>query len=230
MKQLFNGSAMNLIPFNHNVVYLTRPEQVPYDVMERTGDGKTVIAYRQYSPTEGDAMITKSVYMMAKFGADFDFYLNNLPDYLNCKAVALGQYMLIVNHKGEATMYTREGGVKWSGSLKYKGFEPADVIADDGFVWCSYPESNAIIKYNVQSMQQVFRVGGGTGGDLDEPFGLWAADGKLIITSNKTGKIMALDLDTFYLEKLWDLDEPAQQYLKVDSHEIVLCESGIYEL
>lgn len=229
MKQIYGEGAYIMNESDFGFMFAAYSLDVPEDMLN---SGKTVIAYKQFKTEDSTVEpVTKSMYMINKFGLDFDFYLENLRDYLNCKAVLTeNQDTFVVYPDGFAQLYTKGLVKKWSGSLKYQGFAPVDVVALGDFIWCSYPESNAIIKYNINSMQQVFRVGGSAKGGIIEPYGLWINENKLIITSSKSGKIIALDLDTFYTEELMNLDEPVKQYMKIGPNEFVLTKSGIYRL
>lgn len=218
-----------MLPCNRSFIF-TAAGEAPAGAKQE--DGKAVVAYKQYSFDDASTeLVTKSVYQMNKFGLNYEYLAANLPDYLNCKAVALNDgSTLIAYYDGSAAIFDKSRNQKWSGSLKYKGFAPADVVAQNDFLWCSYPESNAVIKYNLNSMQQTFRAGGSSSGGIIEPYGLWLSDDRLIITSSASGLVLSLSLDTFYAEELHDVGEPTLQYIKIDSNEIVLTRTGIYKL
>lgn len=228
MKKLYNEGVISMLACNRGFMFTAKQlDEQP----AQSGD-KSVVFFRQHSFDNGqESLVTRTVYLMTKFGSNYEFFAENLNDYINCKAVTIdNSYMLIANVDGFATLYSKQRAVKWSGSLKHKGFAPADIVAAGEYLWCSYPEGNAIIKYNIHSMQQVFRVGGSMSGDIIEPYGLWLNDNNLIITSSANNKITALNLDTFYAEVLHECDEPVIQYMKIDSNEVILTKSGIYKL
>lgn len=229
MKKIYGEGALSMLACSRSFIFTSRSEA---PAGSKQTEGKAVVSYKQHSFDDGgNSLVTKSVYQMNKFGKNYEFFSNELPDYLNCKAVSLKDMsMLIAYYDGNAAIFDKNCTQKWSGSLKYKGFAPADVVAEGDFLWCSYPESNAVIKYNLNSMQQTFRAGGSQSGGIIEPYGLWLHDNRLIITSSASGVILSLNLDTFYAEELHDVGEPALQYMKIDSNEIVLTRTGIYKL
>lgn len=227
MKKIYGAGALSVMPCQRSFIFTAQSPDQPGDVAE----GRAVVSFKQYSFDDGQvSLVTKNVFLMNKFGVDFEYYAKTLSDYINCKAVSVVGGLMIVNFDGSASVFDRSHAQKWAGSLKYKGFAPADVVSQGDFIWCSYPESNAVIKYNVHSMQQTFRVGGGSSGGIIEPCGLWMADNELIITSLGSGAISALDLENFCIEQRWDAGEPVLQYCKIDSNEIILTRSGIYRL
>lgn len=231
MKKIYDDSAISMIPCERGFIFAAIKKETD-DVKISQKEGQSVIAFREHSFDTGqNSLVTKNVYLMNKFGQNFEFFANNLPDYINCKAIKLHNgNTLIVNYDGEAQIFNKSTELKWSGSLKHKGFSPADVVADKDYVWCSYPESNAAIKYNINSMQQTFKIGGSASGGLNEPFGLWIAENELIITSSATAQLLSINLDTFQAKEMVGVYEPSLQYIKVDSNEVVLTRTGIYKI
>ena len=169
--------------------------------------------------------------MLNKFGNHFQFFEQHLDDYINCKTALLPNMQVFIAYPdGRAMIFNGKDKLRWEGNIKYKGFGPADVVADGNFVWCTYPENNAVIKYNTNSMRQDFRIGGSAAGGLNEPHGIFLNDNKLIVTSSATGEVIGVDLENFYIEQIASFNEPVYQYFKIDSNEIILTESGIYRL
>ena len=79
-------------------------------------------------------------------------------------------------------------------------------------------------------MRQEYKIGTGGTDSLDEPCGLFVQGDTHFITSQTTGLIQTLDLKTFALKDLYKLDEPVKKYVKVDSQEVILTNTGIYKI
>lgn len=193
---------------------------------------KTIISYYQHDFDSGSTQpATRGVYLAEKFGQNFDFFMKTLDDYFNTIAVGLNDGRTFVMHPGgSAVVFDAKGAPKWRGSLKYKGFGPADAVADGSCVWCTYPENNAVIKFNTNSMLADFKIAGGISEEFVEPHGLCLVGRELIVTSANNGRIFSVNLDNFREKVICELGEPVYQYLKIDSNEIVHAKSGIYRL
>lgn len=225
MKKVYDKGAISMIACKHGFLFTAMQNELE-------DDGKTIISFKQHDlETSTTSLVTKNAYLLHKFGAHFEFFTQTLEDYYNCKTCVLeDRKVFIVHPAGQAWIYDVRCNLKWEGDIRYKGFGPADIAVDNKYIWCSYPENNAIIKYNFNTMRQEFKVGGSASGGIKEPCGLWLDNNNLIVTSYANGDVFSLDLDVFHMEKLLEHEEPIIQYFKIDFKDVVLTKSGIYIL
>lgn len=223
MKKIYAKGALSMLASGNGFIF---------PAMQSKMENDYVISYKFHDLVTGNtSLITRSVYLLTKFGNHFDTFEQHLDDFINCKTAQLPNHRIFVTYPdGRAMIFDSNGNKKWNGILKYKGFGPADVAVDGNFIWCTFPENNAVIKYNSASMRHDFIIGGSASGGLNEPHGVFLENQKLIVTSANNGSICAIDLETFHMESIAWLDEPVYQYLKTYNSEIVLSESGIYML
>ena len=224
MKKIYAKGAFQLIPTGKGFVFVAQQSEK---------EGKFVVSYKFHSFEDNStSLVTRNVYLMAKFGNHFDFYAGELGDYINCRTVHLpDQRLLIVYPTGEAYLYDADCTMKWSGEFKYRGVGPADTAVAGNSVWCTFPETGALIKYSLTTMRSELRVGGENSKRLLEPYGLFLNDdGDMMITSASNGTIQKMNLHSYTLEEYGALQEPVYQYFKNGGTEIVLSESGIYKL
>ena len=226
MKKIFESEAISIFPCNRGFVFAEIHKE------EISGKEKRVIAFHKHNFDTGITdMITKSAYLNNVFTNHTDFLKEEIEDYINVIAVFppnLG--MIIIGKVGIAKVYDYNCRFKWKGSLKYKGYSPADAVVSGDKIWCSYPDSNTLIRYNANSMRQEFKISSGISGDIKEPYGLFSLDNSIVITSQSSGVVQTMDLDNYNIEKMFEFNEPVEKYIKVDSNEIVLTKSGIYKL
>lgn len=225
MKKIYGEGVVSMLPSSRGFVFTTLQT-------ESENDTKGVVSFRQYNFDTGKTeLMTKSVYLLHKFGNQYESFIAGVEDYVYCRTVQLPDArMLLVHIDGNACLLAADGTVKWEGSLKYKGFAPSDTIGDGDAIWCAYPESNAVIKYGVKLMRQEFRISTGASGGILEPTGLYQSGDSLVMTSGADGVIKSIDLDDFHVETIAEFGEPVYQYLKIDSNEIIHAKSGIYRL
>lgn len=226
MKQIFGKGALSIAPCNRGFVFAEVHKTVEND------KEKNVIAFNQHSFDTGITNpITKSAYLNNIFLNHSDFLKEKIGDYINIITVFTPNFGVItLSPNGIARVYDYNCRFKWKGSLKYKGYAPADAVIHGDSLWCSYPDSNTLIRYNVNSMRQEFKISSGVGDDLVEPYGLFISEESLIITSQTKGLVQKMSLEDYKLETIYNLDEPVKKYVKADSNEIILTESGIYRL
>ena len=224
-EKLYPKGVYDLLPTGRGFVFIAE--------QNRTDDGNIVIAYKHHSFSESaTTLVARSVFLLAKFGPNYAFYQKNLPDFINCRAASLPGYRtLIVLPTGEAMIYDNDCVLKWQGAFQYKDLGPADIAPDGDFLWCSYPENNEIIKYNLKTMRMDMRIGSPGSDGLPAPYGIFInQDHEMIVTSGETDMIYKLNLETFFMEQYQVLTEPAYKYIKVESNEVILTDSGIFRL
>ena len=226
MKQIFDKPALTIAPCNRGFVFT--------EVYKTDEEGveKNIIAFNQHSFDTGTTNpITKNTYLNSIFQNHSDFLRDEIGDYINIITVFTPNFGIIMLYpNGLAKVYDYNCHFKWKGSLKYKGYAPADAVIVGNELWCSYPDSNTLIRYNANSMRQEFKISTGVSGELVEPYGLFVLDENLIITSQSSGLIQSMNLESFKLSTLYQLNEPVKKYIKVYSNEIILTGSGIYRI
>lgn len=226
MKQIFGNSAVSLVAVERSVVFASLEKKL------ENGEFKSWLTFHQHNFDTGVTnAITKNAYLNFLFTSHNEFLKENLDDYINYTALFTDKDgAIVLNPSGIASLYDADDKFKWRGSLKYKGYVPGDAVVYQDQLWCSYPDSNTLIRYNTTSMRQEYKIGTGVTDSLDEPFGLFVQGDTLFITSQTTGLIQTLDLKTFALKDLYKLDEPVKKYVKVDSQEVILTNTGIYKI
>lgn len=226
MKQIFGSGVLSIAPCNRGFVFAEVHKTAQNDTE------KNVIAFNQHNFDTGITNpITKSAYLNNIYLNHSDFLKEEISDYINTVTIFTPNFgMILLKVNGTALVYDYNCRFKWRGNLKYKGYAPADAVIVGESLWCSYPDANTLIKYNVNSMRQEFKISSGVGDELTEPYGLFAGDEELIITSQNSGLIQKMSLNDYKLETIYTIEEPVKKYIKVDSNEIILTESGIYRL
>ena len=226
MKQIFGSAALTIVPCNRGFVFAEVHKTTEND------KEKSVIAFNHHSFDTGITnAITKNAYLNDIFLNHSEFLKEEIGDYINIIIAFTPNFGIItLEPNGIAKTYDYSCRFKWKGNLKYKGYAPSDAVINGDSLWCAYPDSNTLIRYNVNSMRQEFKIGSGVGDMLSEPFSLFVVEDSLVITSQNSGKIQKMSLDDYKLETIHQLDMPIKKYIKVDSNEIILTDSGIYKL
>lgn len=226
MKKIFDREAISIVPCNRGFVFAEIHNE------EIDGVEKRVIAFHQHSFDTGITdSITKGGYLNNIFLNHSDFLREEIDDYINIITVftpSLG--MITIRPDGIAKVYDYNCKFKWKGSLKYKGYPPADAVIYGDQLWCAYPDSDTLIRYNANSMRQEFKISSGVSDEIKEPFGLFVIEKSLVITSQNTGLVKKMNLSNYNVRKLFEFSEPVKKYIKVDSNEIVMTKSGIYRI
>ena len=226
MKQLFGVGALSIAPCNRGFVFAETHKNL------QNGEVKNLIAFNQHNFDSGDTTaITKTAYLNNIFKNHSDFLKEEISDYISIiTAFTPNLGTIILKPSGIATVFDYNCNYKFKSNLKYKGYAPSDAVVHGESLWCAYPDSNTIIKYNANSLRQEFKISSGVEEELTEPYSLFALDDGIVVTSQSCGNVKKVMYDDYKIETLYEFDEPVKKYIKVDSNEVILTKSGIYKL
>lgn len=217
---------MNIAPSNRGFVFAETHKNL------QNGEVKNLIAFNEHSfDTNKTTAITKTAYLNNIFANHSDFLREQIGDYINITtAFTPNLGCIILNPNGIATVFDYNCNFKFKSNLKYKGYAPSDAVVKGESLWCAYPDSNTIIKYNANSLRQEFKISSGVEEELTEPFSLFPLEDGIVVTSQSTGLVQKVLYDEYKIETMFEAKEPVQKYIKVDSNEVILTKSGIYKL
>lgn len=225
MKKIYGESAFGLQPLKNGFIILKKTDL----------DDKFAISYKMIS-FEDNSMspVTKDIYQSAKFGERFFRNIEKtVSNHVLCKAAKLDdEHLFVVSPNGEATVLDVTGEVVWSGTMKYRDHAPCDLAVHKNSLWASFPDNNAIIRFNTRTMREELRVGGANESTFGRPSGLWLNNIKntMLVCNEMSQNIVEVDLRSYAVSEYESFSEPVHQYIKVGAFEIVWLDSGVYRL
>ena len=224
MKCIYEGKVLHMLPIPSGIV-----AAVMSDVTE---EGKMVVEYRMISLETGQVQrITNSVYLLAKFGTSHKSSEMQVANHLTCRTCMLPDGELFtVEEDFSAKVLDCDGFAKWVGVIKYKGEAPSDAVYDGKNIWVSFTENNAIIRLDPASMREELRIGGKGETGFNSPIGLFAENGELFVSNCESHQIWKINTKTYESAEYMTFDEPVYAYSKCHGREVVLLESGIYDV
>lgn len=220
MDQITNLKAISMLPSSDGIVFAYCAEEL--DEMYRVG-------FKMVSFSSGKvSSVTKSIYMLTKFGANYKAFAHKIKNYLTCFSILLddGQ-TFVVERDGSATLFDADGNELWTGKLLYKNTAPGGIAPLGNWLWASFPEHNVLVRYNLKTLRQELRIGGESS-PFNKTAGLFPAGSKLFVCNAGSNSVWKLDTTNYATELLHQLDFPVLDYLFINNYEIVLTDSGIY--
>ena len=173
--------------------------------------------------------VTKSIFMLTKFGVDYKAFIPKIKNYLTCFSLLLeGGKTFVVEKDGSATLFDK-GEELWQGKLLYKNTAPGGITVNDESLWVSYPEHNVLIRYNLKTLREELRIGG-SNSPFNKAEGLFPAGGKLFVCNRGSNTIYKVDAQNYTTDHYFQFEEPVCDYKFINNYEIASLESGIYLL
>lgn len=223
MKQILKIHITDIVPFSKGFLFV-RQETLKNDDVKVSFFGYDAI-------DDSIAPITKSVYLLNKFGPSFKPVAKQLGDYVSCDAGKLpGGSTAVIYTSGEMGIFSEKGELKWTGDLFYHDFPARDIAVENNHIWSVVPDMHAVIRYSVTANKVIMRIGGGAAGTFARPVAVCGYDGILYICDRETYRIKTINLADFTVDDYRQFEEPVHKYLRAAGKEFVVLNSGVYML
>ncbi len=223
MKKIVDCDIIDIIPFSCGIIF---------SKMDMLGEGKCKVSFYGFDIKKmRNAPVTRSVYMLNKFGNGYKRIVDAVGDYLNCDAdTFMGNGTVLVYPTGETGVFDYEGKNTWVGDLLYHDCPVQDVAADGNQIWCTIPDQNAIISYSIAHKKFYMRIGGENSTAFSIPTSIIKYCDELFVCNAGSYKIRTVNLKDYSVRDFRTFDEPVRRYLRSCGKEIVQLDSGVYIL
>ncbi len=216
-------SVYDVIAFSNGIIY-TRKKTLE--------NGSAKVSFYGYDIKRmQNTPVTKSVYLLNKYGNEYKKIAEQLGDYVSCAADVLPtKQVVVVYPSGETGMFSPEGDMIWSSDLLYHECEVSGAVWDGRQIWCVVPDENCIVSYSVSHKKFSMRIGSKTSNAFERPVSISRYDDELFVCNSESNKIRTISLKDYSVNDFRIFDEPVYKYLRSCGKEIVLLESGLYVL
>ena len=223
MIRIVSLDIVDLLPF---------PSGILFALKEKTERGGEKIAFYSYDvATSSIAAVTRSAYLLTKFGPAFMNVAEQLKDHITCDTAKLANGQLfLVYPSGETGWFDEKGTLIASGDVHYRGSAARNAAADpDGkHLWSVVPDQDLVVKYTPAENRIVMRIGGDGSPSFLSPSSVFCQDDSLFVCNPGTNKVNRVSLSDFSLKDHRKFDEPVYRYLISAGREFVALRTGVY--
>ncbi len=225
MKKLFADEIFDILEYDDGFIVVYRRGEV---------QDRVVVSYKSVQLDTGTVVQrTRADYNYIKFG-EVDPTDGMLPsEAITCSCAKLDNgSIFIVNRNGNAKILDSDGNLEWQGTIKYKECGPASIAHQGHTLWASFPERNALIRFNIRTMREELRIGGSNDSSFSGPKGLWIneSEGLLTVCNSKANNILEVNMKTYTVHERAVFSEPVHRYLRIGKKELAVLDSGLYLL
>ena len=223
MIRIVSLDILDLLPF---------PSGILFAIKEKAENGNDKISFYSFDVrTKSIATVTRSAYLLTKFGPAYPKIAEKLNDHISCDTVKLyNGGLFLLYSSGETGLFDDQGTLLKTDRLIYQDAPARDGAADDKYVWSVVPERNLIIKYSVTQNRVIMRIGGDGSTSFNAPSSVISDEQYLYVCNPGAKKINRVNLKTYAVEDFKRFDEPVYQYIQNEGHEFVVLASGVYML
>lgn len=221
MKQIFEGEVFEILPLSNGILFSYNREEV---------DNNVIVAYKMISFDNGRFTdVAKNVYLITKFGNNYKAVVSRCDNYITVKSILLPNgKVFLLSDDGNAQLLDNDATVIWTGDLIYRSCIPSDIVLYDNALWASYAEYNTLLKYNLATMREELRIGGGASSPFNKPRNIFLEGDNAIISNQGSNKLLQINLATYKLTEYQSFNEPVLQYVNVAENRFAILESGLY--
>jgi len=223
MTKVISTKIIDVITFSKGLIFVKK---------ETLDDGSFKVSFFSFElDTEKVAPVTKSVYLLNKFGPSYSPIAQQLGDYVTCSAGKLpGAETVVIYSTGEMGLFNKDGELIWTGDLFYRESPARDVALENKHIWCTVPDKNCLIRYSTVVNKIVMRIGGEDSEAFKNPVSLSSFDGMLFVCNQRSMMINTVDMKDFSVKSYRRFNEAVYKYMRVGEKEFVLLDSGVYML
>lgn len=223
MKRILNVNVTDIVPFSGGLIFVKS---------DKTADGASKVSFFSYDSSSVEiTTVTKSVYLLNKFGMAYEKISSRLGDFISCETVKLpNHHTIIIYPTGEMGHFDDKGRVLKTGDLYYNNAPARDAAFDGSCIWCAIPQRNAVIRYSIANQKIVMRIGGDDNTAFNMPISVSFYDDSVYVCNKSACEIRKININTLDVTDYMEFDEPVNKYFRFKDKEIVVLESGIYEI
>lgn len=223
MKRILNVDVIDIVPFSKGLIFV-RKEAMP--------NGTNKVSFFSYDAASGEVTtVTKSVYLLNKFGMAYEQLSSRLGDFITCDTAKLpNHHTIVIYPTGEMGHFDENGRIIATGDLYYNNAPARDAAFDGSCIWSVVPQRNAVIRYSLASHKIIMRIGGDDNTAFNVPISATYYPDGLYVCNQASCEIRHIDVDTLNVTDYLEFDEPVNKYFRFREKEIAVLASGIYEL
>lgn len=223
MNQIHAGRVLDLVPSAGGFVFALQQDS--------TEDGRTVVEYKTCDFTNRKLEnITRNLFLLTKFGDCYEQFADNPQQFLSSlTAFYPNGDLLLADGNGTTKRIAPNGQCLLEGAMRYHGESPSALAIHDNAAWASYADHGVVVRYDLRTLRETFRYGGGANAALAGARGLWFEGDILFVCCTESGKIIQINRNNYHLEDHHLFTEPVYAFMKVQATEIVWLQSGIYK-
>lgn len=223
MTAVFEGDILHVLPIENGII-------IAY--AEARGETQLTAAFKMVSFDTGKITnIAKNIYQLSKFGANYRAYCVQVQNYFTCKNIIFpSEKMLVLEQEGTVELLDTDASFLWAGKILYKGTPPNSIALYQNKIWAAFPEHNVLVRYNINTMREELRIGGGTASPFSQPCDIYVKDSYAYVCNPGSLQILKVDLNNYSLEVYEEFTNPVKQYLEIGNSRFVVFNHGVYKL
>lgn len=221
MVKISNKEIIDVIKYSNNkAIFVEKNPMV---------NGQYKISYFILNFENGEKeAITKSAYLLKKFGNGFNTITDAISNYADCDAAIFpDRTTFIIFSNGQAGLFTSQGELKWNGELDYNEKPLTSVAMDNDYFWTCCKDENAVIRYSCDNLKVDLRIGGAESETFLKP-SFASADDKYIYVCCNSNQVRKIDKGNFTISDVSGVFYDLKRFYKFGEFSIICTSDGAF--
>lgn len=175
-------------------------------------------------------VVTKSAYLLKKFGANFKRISEIIPNFVQCDAAVLyDRRVLAIYPNSEAGIFDRDGELEWSGEFDYHEKKIKCLALEGKYFWSVCPQENCVTRFSCQNMKLDLRIGGAEASTFINPTHVSVDNGDIYVCCD-SNKVRRIDGTNYSVSDYLNFTDNIKQFYKFGDYACAVLTSGTYIL
>ncbi|MFR5876253.1 MAG: hypothetical protein ACLUFN_07160 [Eubacterium sp.] len=222
MLKISNKEIIDIIKFSESKVIFV--EKKPFGDLSQYKANYFILNFE----TGEKEVVTKSAYLMRKFGPNYEKITESIANYVQCDvAVLTDKNVLVIFPNGQTGLFDSAGGMKWNGTLKYNDKIVSGIATDNDYFWSCCKDENCVIRYSSDNIKVDIRIGGKEATTFTKP-DFVSADDEYIYVCCDGLKVRKIDKSNFTVSDVKGSYIGLKKFYKLGKFSIICTSDGAY--
>lgn len=221
MHKISNREIIDVIKYSDSKVIIV--EKLP--VIEA---GYKVQYYIIDLKTLEKEVITKSAYLLKKFGQAYKKITEVINNYADCEAVILkSREVFIMFPNGQCGLFDSDGNMLWNKTFSYNDRVVSSLAYDGEYLWCCCKDENCVIRYSTDNFKLDLRIGSKDASTFCAPHFL-SSDEESIYVCCSDMRLRRIDKGNLTISDVTQSIPSLKRFYRFDSYSLICTLDGAY--
>ncbi len=223
MKKISNYEITDLVRYADDAIIIV--EKVPTLDITKPNANYYLLNLKTF---EKEA-ITKSVYLMKKFGAGaYQKIVEKIESVAQCDTVIFpSREVFVLFPNGQCGLFDAQGALQWTKTLSYNDKEVHSLAAEDGYIWCCCKDENCVIRYSTDNFKVDLRIGSKEADTFPSPSFL-STDGSSVYVCCNGRRLRKIDLQDYTVSDVTDGIPQLRRFYRFGNISLLCTADGAY--
>ncbi len=223
MTKISSAEIADVIRYDNDKIIIV--EKIPY---LDSGSYKANYFIFNFKTLEKE-VITKSAYLLKKFGNSFNRISEVISGFAQCDSVILSDRSVFVMFpNGQCGLFDSDGELMWRDTIKYNDSVVNSLAQDGDYIWCCCRDENCVIRYSIKNrLLSDIRIGAREAKTFILPSALSSDEENIYVVCNNA-KLRSINKKDFSVQDVGRPIPGLERFYRFKTHTLICTKDGAY--